>query len=145
MSGSEIMDEFEDRTKWRPSSGSVYPLLSRLHEKGFIKRLQSEEVYLKRFTLTQQGRNLLKEYEMQRGDLQKRFFSTRLLGLNLIQDNIQMFGASIRLLQAVEDLRPHLEKGENFEELAEAERILNEAAAGIEGIKVKLEEKGSGE
>lgn len=38
--GAEIMDEMEMMTKgwWRPSPGSVYPLLESLVQEGFIKR-----------------------------------------------------------------------------------------------------------
>jgi len=145
MSGSEIMDEIDNRTEWRPSPGSVYPLLSWLREKGFIVRVPSEEVGLKRFTLTNQGKVLLKEYEARTEFFRKRFFSMRRFWFSLIQDNISIYEANLRMIQAIEGLRPYIEKDENQEALVEAERILNEAATEIEGIKAKLEEKGNEE
>ena len=36
MSGIEITEKIEEFTNWRPSPGSVYPLLASLEEKGFI-------------------------------------------------------------------------------------------------------------
>ncbi|MDW8033667.1 MAG: PadR family transcriptional regulator [Nitrososphaerota archaeon] len=63
MSGSEIMDKIEEDTKgaWRPSPGSIYPLLTWLHEKGFIKPLPKDESGIKRYELTDEGKWLLKE------------------------------------------------------------------------------------
>jgi len=58
MSGAEIMDEVERMTGWRPGPGSVYPILTRLEEGGYIKgggRGEGE----KRYTATAKGRRLL--------------------------------------------------------------------------------------
>ncbi|MEM1514737.1 MAG: PadR family transcriptional regulator [Candidatus Bathyarchaeia archaeon] len=50
LSGSEIMDEMERRTFgiWRPSPGSIYPLLAWLHDSGYICEVPSEEFGIKR-------------------------------------------------------------------------------------------------
>lgn len=63
FSGSEIMDEIERRTcgVWRPSPGSVYPLLAWLHESGYIREVPTEETGIKRYTLTDKGKQLLEE------------------------------------------------------------------------------------
>ncbi|MCW4013017.1 MAG: PadR family transcriptional regulator, partial [Candidatus Bathyarchaeota archaeon] len=37
MSGSEIAEEIEYYAEWKPSPGSIYPLLSSLQETGFIE------------------------------------------------------------------------------------------------------------
>ena len=55
MSGSEIMDQIQEYTDWRPSPGSVYPLLSILQDEGLIKPHEDEDPSLKRFTLTEAG------------------------------------------------------------------------------------------
>ncbi|MCS7136732.1 MAG: PadR family transcriptional regulator, partial [Aigarchaeota archaeon] len=41
MSGSEIMSEVERRTNgcWRPSPGSVYPLLAWLQDNGYVREV----------------------------------------------------------------------------------------------------------
>lgn len=41
MKGSEIIEEVQKQTMgwWRPSPGTVYPLLTALEKKGFIRRL----------------------------------------------------------------------------------------------------------
>ena len=50
--GAEIMDTMEAMTKgkWRPSPGSVYPLLESMSKDGWVKRLEDG-----RYELTQQG------------------------------------------------------------------------------------------
>ncbi len=52
--GAEIMDAMEAGSKgwWRPSPGSVYPMLGRLSEEGLIKKRDSDG----RYEVTPQGR-----------------------------------------------------------------------------------------
>jgi DNA-binding PadR family transcriptional regulator len=62
MSGSELMDDIERHTGgfWKPSPGSIYPLLSWLQDNGYIKELPVENG-LKRYELTESGKSLLEE------------------------------------------------------------------------------------
>jgi DNA-binding PadR family transcriptional regulator len=57
--GSEIMDEIEDKSLgyWRPSPGSVYPMLSYLEDKGYIH--SKEEGTTKRYFLAPKGKEFL--------------------------------------------------------------------------------------
>ena len=52
MRGSEIMDEVQKQTMgwWRPSPGTIYPLLSSLEKDGFLRRLEDL-----RYELTDEG------------------------------------------------------------------------------------------
>ncbi len=58
MSGSEIMVEIERQTegRWKPSPGSIYPLLSWLQDKGYIKEAAEQEAGIKRYALTDKAR-----------------------------------------------------------------------------------------
>jgi DNA-binding PadR family transcriptional regulator len=58
MSGVEIVEVIEKETggKWKPSSGSIYPLLAWLHDKGYTAELPSEEIGMKRYGLTAKGK-----------------------------------------------------------------------------------------
>ncbi len=112
VSGSKITGEPKDTIDLWPSPRVVFPLLSRLHEERCIEKVQFEEGYLKRFSLTQPGNVLLTEYELRRDVFRKRFFSTRFFNLNLIQGNIKVSKASERLLLTVEGLPHYLEKHE---------------------------------
>ena len=62
MSGSEIVDRIEECTDWRPSPGSIYPLLSHMQERGFIRVHENEDPTLKRFELTEEGRSHVEEF-----------------------------------------------------------------------------------
>lgn len=63
LSGSELMNEIERRTfgVWRPSPGSIYPLLTWLYESGYIREVPTQEVGVRRYTLTDKGKQLLEE------------------------------------------------------------------------------------
>lgn len=82
MSGSEIIDEIEKRTdgRWKPSPGSIYPLLSWLQDNGHVKELPSDQSGMKRYELTDSGKTLLEQQrtiieEQERMiDLQKKSF-----------------------------------------------------------------------
>ncbi|MCW4015009.1 MAG: PadR family transcriptional regulator [Candidatus Bathyarchaeota archaeon] len=58
MSGSEIVEVIEKETggRWKPSPGSIYPLLARLHKAGYTTESPSEETGIKRYVLTQKGK-----------------------------------------------------------------------------------------
>jgi DNA-binding PadR family transcriptional regulator len=62
-SGSEIMNEIESKTKgrWKPSPGSIYPLLAWLQDNGHIKESSAGQAGMKRYELTENGRALLAE------------------------------------------------------------------------------------
>lgn len=62
MSGSEIVDKIEEYTDWRPSPGSIYPLLSHMQEVGLIRAYEDEDPTLKRFELTEMGKKHVEEF-----------------------------------------------------------------------------------
>jgi DNA-binding PadR family transcriptional regulator len=77
MSGAEIMREIEDNTsmRWKPSPGSVYPLLSWLLDSGYTRELSDSEAGVRRYELTEEGKKFFEE-DKQRRDQSKgaRFF-----------------------------------------------------------------------
>jgi DNA-binding PadR family transcriptional regulator len=75
MSGSEIMNEIEKRTDghWKPSPGSIYPLIAWLQEKGYAKEIPEQEAGIKRYTLTDQGKAFLQEHVKRKEELRERF------------------------------------------------------------------------
>ena len=64
MSGSEIMKEIEEQTggRWKPSPGSIYPLLAWLQDNSFVVEAKVSEG-IKRYSLSEKGRGLLQEME----------------------------------------------------------------------------------
>ncbi|HKZ94919.1 MAG TPA: PadR family transcriptional regulator [Candidatus Bathyarchaeia archaeon] len=75
MSGSELMAEIEKQTegRWRPSPGSIYPLLSWLQDKGYIKEADGQEAGVKRYALSDSGKALLVEHGKRQVEMRKRF------------------------------------------------------------------------
>jgi len=63
MSGSEIINEIEARTngRWKPSPGSIYPLLSWLQDNGHVRELPSDQSGMKRYELTESGKIMLEQ------------------------------------------------------------------------------------
>jgi len=61
MSGSELMEEIEEYTDWKPSPGSIYPLLAQLQEEKIIEPHKNGDPNLKRFNLTKKGTKLLED------------------------------------------------------------------------------------
>ena len=55
MSGSEIVDQIEDYTDWRPSPGSIYPMLSDMQAHNYIQPYEDQDPSVKRFNLTELG------------------------------------------------------------------------------------------
>lgn len=75
MSGVEIVELIEEDTRgfWKPSPGSIYPLLARLHDKGYTTESSTSESGLKRYILTNDGKLFFKK-QVQLG----RHFMTKL-------------------------------------------------------------------
>jgi DNA-binding PadR family transcriptional regulator len=63
MSGSEIVETIEQETsgKWKPSSGSIYPLLGWLQDKGLASEIFIANSGMKRYSLTDKGKEFFKE------------------------------------------------------------------------------------
>ena len=62
LSGMEIIKEIETQTgSWKPSPGSIYPLLTRLAKKGFTKEMPRDEGGFKRYVFTEKGKKFLEQ------------------------------------------------------------------------------------
>ncbi len=146
MSGSEIMNEIEKQTngQWKPSPGSIYPLLSWLQDKGYVRELSEQEVGTKRYTLTEEGKAFLGEHIRTREELHKRF---RHFGFGLGPMWFELYPEKAKQLQratrdlaiAVWNLRDRLRREYSEEAAEEAKNVLEEAARKIEAITKRLE------
>jgi len=63
MSGAEIVEVIERETggKWKPSPGSIYPLLAWLQDKGYTSESSIVESGMKRYVLTDKGKQFFEE------------------------------------------------------------------------------------
>jgi len=146
MSGSEIISVIEMQTGgfWKPSPGSIYPLLAWLQENSYVKELPIENG-LKRYKLTENGKELLAEQKRIRKHLREEigflpapFFNNFLTKISPekkteMRDCIRNFAMSFFKLGGILQ--------ENFSEQAidEASKVLNEATKKIDEIKKKIE------
>jgi DNA-binding PadR family transcriptional regulator len=148
MSGSEIISEIEKRTdgRWKPSSGSIYPLLAWLQDKGYTKEVPEQEAGIKRYTLTDQGKAFLQEYVKRKEKLRKRFGFLMppfpgFPGFNFHPKEAR------ELIEAIENLRiagwnllDSLREKYSEEIATEAKEIIEKAAEKINEIEKKLGE-----
>jgi len=148
MSGSEIMEEIRKEMggQWKPSPGSVYPLLAWLQDNGYIKEIPKEEGGIKRYMLTEQGEKFFEEHEELREKLREKlgllappFFSGFWFShpekLQEIREPIRRF------VKALFDLRIAVEENLTEQSLKEAGEFLNGTAEKIEEMSKKLKER----
>ena len=64
MNGTQIMSTFEERSggMWKPSCGSVYPILGNMERKGMIRSVSSDGRG-KTYQLSDKGRTVVKKVE----------------------------------------------------------------------------------
>lgn len=146
MSGSEIMNEIERRTNgcWRPSPGSVYPLLSWLQDNGYIREVPAEEVGVKRYTLTDKGKLFLEEQRriFAQSHMDRKFLVLPLISelwLRIPPEKTEEVRSTLkRLFRALINLGITL--GERFSDqtLMCALDVLNEAARRLEELEKQV-------
>jgi DNA-binding PadR family transcriptional regulator len=148
LSGSEIMQEIEKQTNslWKPSPGSIYPLLAWLQDNECIRESPSEESGIKRYTLTDKGKQLLEEQRRIRAQLGGKgkfftppFFSVMWCNLPL-EKAVELRKASIRLLEAFTSIGISLEGKFSEQVFEETLKVINEAASKFEEINKRWRE-----
>ncbi len=147
MSGTEIAKQIEKQTggRWKPSPGSIYPLLAWMLEKGFTKE-SLKEGGLKRYALTAEGSKFLnRQIEHGQDFLNKLEFLLPMLigGLQFGQYNEKLRetrGPAGHLVTAFMAIRRNLKdlSQKDTKELAQA---LDECSERLEKIAQKLGEK----
>jgi DNA-binding PadR family transcriptional regulator len=133
MSGSEIMDQIFEYTDYRPSPGSVYPLLAQLQEEGLLEPSPDDDPSLKRYKLTEAGQRELHEIVAHDDNLRRR---QRTIGKmywrlhrNLPEDLYDSFS---KLLDVFEEM--HHVALDNPGKRAELIKILDEATQSIKSL-----------
>jgi len=150
MSGSELMEEIEKHTGgfWKPSPGSIYPLLAWLQDNSYVKELPSENG-LKRYELTESGKALLAEQEKIRdqfreeaGFMPGQFFDSFLMKIPP-EKLVEIRGSMKRLAMAMFEIGNTLRDKYSEQALNDSLRVVDETSKRIEEISKKLKgEKG---
>jgi DNA-binding PadR family transcriptional regulator len=116
MSGVEIIKEIEKQTKsWKPSPGSIYPLLSWIHKKGYTEELPRDELGFKRYYYTKKGKKFLKQQiEIAKNFMNKiEFLAPMLVGGFDLEKNkkfLTIKESAKKLVKSFISLRQNLDK-----------------------------------
>jgi DNA-binding PadR family transcriptional regulator len=152
MSGVEIVEVIEKETggRWIPSSGSIYPLLAWLHDKGFTNEMPSEEIGIKRYTLTEKGKAFFeKQITFGRKMLDKlEFLVPLLIGKFQFDPNDEKILENTRepaqrVVKTLLDLRAEKNYQITEQVSKDIERILKKCADDLEEILQRVNEKNS--
>jgi len=145
MSGSELIEEIQKRTggHWKPSPGSIYPLLAWLQDNQYVNELPHENG-LKRYELTQSGQSFFEEqtkirekFQSDVGFMSHPFFDR--FFYNIPKEKTNQIRASMkRLLVASISIGKNLKQNYSEKELNEALAVLDEASRKLEEINVKM-------
>jgi DNA-binding PadR family transcriptional regulator len=149
MSGSEIIDEIEKRTdgRWKPSPGSIYPLLAWLQDNGHVKELPTDQSGLKRYELTVRGKALLEEQRKVGKSFGKeaRFFAPPFLGALWFrippEKTVEVRESVRRVIGAFFELGSCLEEEFSQQAIEEAQKVLDETAEKLEKLCKNLKRK----
>ena len=145
MSGSELMEEIHKHTggNWKPSPGSIYPLLAWLQDNSFVKELPTENGF-KRYELTKSGKELLAEqtkirekFQTDAGFMTHPFFD-RFFGNMPLEKAKEIRAAMKGLLFSSIQLGKTLRENYSEKDVDEALKVLNEASKKLDEITNKL-------
>jgi DNA-binding PadR family transcriptional regulator len=145
MSGSELMDQLQKQTggHWKPSPGSIYPLLAWLQDNQYIQELPHENG-LKRYQLTQSGKELLEEqtkirekFTAEAGFMGSPFFD-RFCHEVPEEKTCQIRASLKRLMVASMAIGKTLREKYSEQALDEALKVLDEASAKLEEMNKHL-------
>ena len=150
MSGVEIVEVIENETggRWKPSSGSIYPLLAQLQNIGYTTELPSEETGMKRYTLTTKGKKMFEKQITFGQKLLKKleFLAPILVGGFQFDPNDEKILSGVRepakrVVMALLDLRTMNGYQLTEQDAKEIEAILNKSADKLEEIVKSVKNK----
>ena len=103
MSGSELTERIEEFSEWRPSPGSMYPLLSNLQERELIEPYEDGEAGLKRFIITQKGKEEIHTHGNREEEIGKRIRTFRKITWILMKGmSEEVYGSFSGLFEALD-------------------------------------------
>ena len=152
MSGSELMSEIEKQTEgnWKPSPGSIYPLLAWLQDKDYIKEADGQEAGVKRYTLTDSGKAFLQEHVKTREELRKRFRHFGPPGPGFMgpmwfefppERSRELLVAAKDMAMALWSFHDKLRRKYSEKALKEVQQVLEDATKKIEELTEKLQKE----
>lgn len=147
-SGSEIMSEIESKTEghWKPSPGSIYPLLAWLQDKGYTREAPDQEPGMKRYVLTEEGKAFLEEHVKRKKEIRMKFGAFRPLFHrfpwlnNYPEEARDLLEAGKDFMKAGWKLLDSLRDKYSEEAATQAKEVFKQATDKLNEIAKKLEE-----
>jgi len=148
LSGSELINEIAKRTNghWKPSPGSIYPLLAWLQDNGYLTEMPIEEGGIKRYKLTEKGKKLLEEQRKIKSKFKEeaKFFCPPFFGALLFrippEKTAKVRESMRRLLMTFFELGINLEKNFSEKTIDEVNKILERTVEKLEKVNEQLKE-----
>jgi DNA-binding PadR family transcriptional regulator len=150
MSGAEIAEQIEKQTdgRWKPSPGSLYPLLAWMLDKGLTKESPKGTEVLKRYTFTTKGSQFLtKQIALAEDFLHKLEFLLPLLigGLQFGVNKAKLHGTiepARQLIRSLLTIRNNLDRlsQSDTDDMAQA---LNDCSRKLEKLTLKFQAIGT--
>jgi DNA-binding PadR family transcriptional regulator len=149
MSGAEIVEEIERETdgRWKPSPGSIYPLLASLQDKGYTNESPTGESGMKQYVLTDEGKTFFEEQVKFGQKFMKKleFLAPMLVGgfqFGINHENLRdVRGSAKRVVETFIDLRTAMKDNLTKQDAEEITEILNDCAKKLEKITRRIKEK----
>jgi DNA-binding PadR family transcriptional regulator len=142
MSGSEIAEQIERETEgeYRPGSGSLYPVLKKLHTSGFTKKLPVEDgVY--RYRLTDKGNSFFEKHFDIMQEVRKKLDSVEFPFANLFHNNPQFRTYFMRISKAMMTISELFDEEINPELVKQIEKVVSRSADELEAIMKNLKSR----
>ena len=152
MSGSELIEQIQKNSsgRWKPSPGSIYPLLAFLEDSAYVKELPKENG-VKRYQLTESGQSFL-EHDQQKvrehiGKLREHmnhmnFFqkTSEDLHTGVSNQKGEIMQAILRLHHVTVQIVHALQENYSQEVEKEGLTILKDATTKLEDLKKKMQD-----
>jgi DNA-binding PadR family transcriptional regulator len=147
MSGTEIMEKIEEQTEgyWKPSPGSIYPLLAWLKKNSYTEEASPQETGMKRYTLTEKGKEFLERHVREKEQLEKKldFAFPLFTNILLADQREELKKSSMRFMKALLNLRKLFKRNYSDQSTTELAKFLESTSEEIEEITRKLESETS--
>jgi DNA-binding PadR family transcriptional regulator len=151
MSGSEIMSELEKQTNgyWKPSPGSIYPLLAWFQDGGYIKEADVKEPGIRRYTVTAQGTKFLENESKSREQIDEGlrhlgsspgFFGPTWFGFDT-EDARELRTIARDFRRAIRDLFHELKREYSKEAVEEAKKAIEDVTKQIQDITKRMQDR----
>ena len=141
MSGAEIAEKIEKQTggRWKPSPGSIYPLMAWMLKKGFTRVLPKNLGGFKRYSFTPSGHKFFKQQIGRNQDFMRKmeFLTPIFVGGLQLEPNqekrVRIREPTQKLLQSFLSITNNLEKLSE-KDANEVSEVLRECSERLETI-----------